>query len=546
VHEALAIVALAAALTAAVVRTRRVPEAAVALGGAALLLATGALTAAAARGEARALAPTLALLAGLLVLGDGCRRAGLFESLSLRLAAGARGEPLRLLALVFAAAAVVTAVLGLDATVVLLTPAVYAAAARVRALARPHLFACTHLANSASLLLPVSNLTNLLAFRATGLSFTRFAALMTLPWLAAIAAEWAGIRRRFAADLRGRGAAPGERPAALPRLPVAVLAATLAGLAAGSPLGVEPAWPVLAGAAVMLAAQRVPPREAVLAADPFVARVRARPRADRGGRNGQRARLGDRRARPGGRGAAGAAGRRDRRRRAREPAQQPARAAGAAAGGGRRGPGDGARRADRGERRAEPHLHGLAGDAAVAARAARARGGAGARRVRAPRRRDGAAGARRRYRRAVARLASPGMRVLVWVRAAGWEACADAAAALDGEIVLLAAEPGDPLGGAGQGLLGRHRPPPPPHDRLGGLADDAARELLAAARERLGRPAETLLRRGHVEHEVLAAAEGFDLLVLARDGGEPGPRSLHGPVRFVADHARCAVLLVWP
>ena len=87
---------------------------------------------------------------------------------------------------------------------------------------------------------------------------------------------------------------------------------------------------------------------------------------------------------------------------------------------------------------------------------------------------------------------------------------------------------------------------PPPHDRLEGLADEAARELLEAARARLGRPAETRLRRGHVEHEVLAAAEGFDLLVLARDGGEPGPRSLHGAVRFVADHARCAVLLVWP
>jgi hypothetical protein len=138
------------------------------------------------------------------------------------------------------------------------------------------------------------------------------------------------------------------------------------------------------------------------------------------------------------------------------------------------------------------------------------------------------------------------MRVLVWVRATGWEACADAAAALDGEVVLLAAEPDEALGGAGHGLLGRHRPPPPPHDRLAGLADEAAQELLAAARERLGRPAETLLRRGHVEHEVLAAAEGFDLLVLARDGGEPGPRSLRGPVRFVADHARCAVLLVWP
>ena len=48
---------------------------------------------------------------------------------------------------------------------------------------RPHLYACGHLANSASLLLPVSNLTNLLAFTAAGLGFGRFAGVMIpLPW----------------------------------------------------------------------------------------------------------------------------------------------------------------------------------------------------------------------------------------------------------------------------------------------------------------------------------------------------------------------------
>ena len=56
------------------------------------------------------------------------------------------------------------------------------------------MYACTHLANSASLLLPVSNLTNLLAFAASGLAFGRFAALMAVPWLAAIAVEYAVFR----------------------------------------------------------------------------------------------------------------------------------------------------------------------------------------------------------------------------------------------------------------------------------------------------------------------------------------------------------------
>src|SRR5919107_153001 len=83
------------------------------------------------RAAASDLGPTLAFLAALLVLADGCRAAGLFEALGAAIAAGARGRPRRLLAMVFAAAAGTTAVLSLDATVVLLTPVVFATAARL-------------------------------------------------------------------------------------------------------------------------------------------------------------------------------------------------------------------------------------------------------------------------------------------------------------------------------------------------------------------------------------------------------------------------------
>jgi arsenical pump membrane protein len=108
-------------------------------------------------------------------------------------------------------------VLSLDATVVLLTPVVFATAAGLRLRPKPHVYACTHLANTASLLLPVSNLTNLLAFRASGLSFARFGALMALPWLAAIAVEWLVLRRFFASDLAGRGQVARRRCPARPR-----------------------------------------------------------------------------------------------------------------------------------------------------------------------------------------------------------------------------------------------------------------------------------------------------------------------------------------
>jgi arsenical pump membrane protein len=252
VAEALALVALFAALGAAIVRHDRAPEALVALGGAAILIAVGVLSWTDARDEAGDLAPTLVVLAALLVLGDGCERAGLFDALAARMAYGARGSGVRLLALVFTAAAGVTAVLGLDATVVLLTPAAFAAAAKARLPSRPHVYACTHLANSASLLLPVSNLTNLLAFRASGLSFAHFAALMALPWAVAIAVEWVAFRRVFRDDLVARGREPGEAPP-LPRIPLGVLAFTLAGFLAAGPLGLDAAWPAAAGAALMVA-----------------------------------------------------------------------------------------------------------------------------------------------------------------------------------------------------------------------------------------------------------------------------------------------------
>src|SRR3954447_15477150 len=61
-------------------------------------------------------------------------------------------------------------------------------------------------------------------------------------------------------------------------------------------------------------------------------------------------------------------------------------------------------------------------------------------------------------------------------------------------------------------------------------------------------PATRLPRHGRVEHQVVQAAVGADLLICARDGhrGRLGPHSLAPTTRFVVDHALCPVLLVWP
>jgi arsenical pump membrane protein len=247
--EAVALLLLAGTLAFAVVRPRGLPEAVAAVPAAALAVALGILPAGRALRELRDLGPTIGFLAAVLVLAELCEREGLFEAAGHWMAGASMGRPVRLLSLVFAVGAAVTVVLSLDATVVLLTPVVFQTAARLRLRPKPQVYACTHLANSASLLLPVSNLTNLLAFRASGLSFVRFGALMWLPWLAAITVEWLALRSFFASDLVGRGTvSPEPRAGGAPRYAVAVLAVTLAGFGVASLLGVEEALVAALGA----------------------------------------------------------------------------------------------------------------------------------------------------------------------------------------------------------------------------------------------------------------------------------------------------------
>ena len=271
-----ALVVLAGTLAAAVSDARWASEAVIAVLGAGLLVTLGALSPSQAWDALGGLAPTAAFLAALLVLAEACRRAGLFDALGTWLAAGSRGSPSRLLALVFGVAAVVTAVLSLDATVLLLTPVVLATALRLRTAPRPHVYASAHLANSASLLLPVSNLTNLLAFHASGLSFARFAALMAAPWAGVIAVEWAVLRRTFRADLRSAGRGPDVERTPLPRFAVAVLALTLAGFCLSSLAGIAPLWVAVAGAVALSLRVRATPVQVARAASPeFVAFVLA-------------------------------------------------------------------------------------------------------------------------------------------------------------------------------------------------------------------------------------------------------------------------------
>jgi arsenical pump membrane protein len=248
----LSLVGLGATLAVAIVQPRWLPEAAVAIAVGAGLVAVGAVSVEGARHAVDRLAPTIGFLVALLLLADGCRREGLFRALGGVMARGSRGSPRRLLALVFAVASGVTVFLGLDPAIVLLTPVVLATATSLRISPKPDVYATVHLANSASLLLPVSNLTNLLVFNLSALSFIRFASMTLLPTLAAIGVEWVVLSRFFAAELgRPREAELATATPPLPRFALGVLGATLVGFLVSSPFGVQPVWVAAAGAAAI-------------------------------------------------------------------------------------------------------------------------------------------------------------------------------------------------------------------------------------------------------------------------------------------------------
>jgi arsenical pump membrane protein len=251
VHEVLALLALAALLITAVRRPKGLPEAIVAALAVGLLLAVGAVSFAEAKADVEQLGPVVGFLAAVLALAVCCDGEGVFRAAGALMARASRRSASRLLMAVVVLASVTTALLSLDTTVVLLTPVVVATLRANAAPPRPHLYATAHLANSASLLLPVSNLTNLLAFAVVPISFSRFAALMALPWLVAIAVETVGVRGVFRADFSSELAPPTGTDARLPVFATTVVAVTVLGFAVASTLGIAPVWVAAAGALVL-------------------------------------------------------------------------------------------------------------------------------------------------------------------------------------------------------------------------------------------------------------------------------------------------------
>ncbi|MGW2424213.1 SLC13 family permease [Streptomyces sp. NPDC001709] len=156
-----------------------------------LCVATGLLPTDSASDAMTRIAPLLAFLGTVIVLAELTSRAEVFDVLAARVARAGRGSYPLLFLLCVAFASVTTIALNLDTTAVLLTPVMLALASRVGIAPVPLAMTTVWLANTASLLLPVSNLTNLLAANRVALSPLGLAGRMWAPQLAALAVTMA-------------------------------------------------------------------------------------------------------------------------------------------------------------------------------------------------------------------------------------------------------------------------------------------------------------------------------------------------------------------
>jgi arsenical pump membrane protein len=143
-----------------------------------IFVATGLLPRAEADATIRRILPLLLFLGSVIVLAELTADASVFDVIAVRVAGLARGHYPALFVLCVFFAAATTTVLNLDTTAVLLTPVMLALARKAGIAVIPLAMTTVWLANTASLLLPVSNLTNLLAASRVALPAAAFASRM--------------------------------------------------------------------------------------------------------------------------------------------------------------------------------------------------------------------------------------------------------------------------------------------------------------------------------------------------------------------------------
>jgi arsenical pump membrane protein len=260
----IALVVLGVTLFLVLRRPRGLPESAGAVIGSALAIALGAAQPADALSGLRDTTGILVFLVASMVLAALADAAGVFHAAARLTLLTARGRGWLLFANLYCLGSAITLLLSLDVTAVVLTPLVCALVLPLRLDARPFVVAAAFVANTASLALPVSNLTNMLVYDLLGVGFWDFVRYLALPNLVALAVNLALLlwyfRHQIPGDLRVTFAVAEPHVSHGPthfsrffRWSAAVLGITAALLLVSGALG-WPFWPAALAGALLLTA----------------------------------------------------------------------------------------------------------------------------------------------------------------------------------------------------------------------------------------------------------------------------------------------------
>jgi len=208
----------------------------------------------------RAMLPALAFLCAGVPLAALLERLGFFDAVSIAIERRWRRVPIGALWIL---AAVTTAALNLDTTVVLLTPLYIRLARRGGVDPLPVAAIALFLAAFASSVIPVSNLTTLIAADRLHLSVADVFTHLALPSLAAVAVGWWAFRRRHHVQLQP--SAPGEIDQRALRVGSIVVLGLLVGFIGGPVVHLAP-WmvAVIADLALVVITRFVPWRDVPL------------------------------------------------------------------------------------------------------------------------------------------------------------------------------------------------------------------------------------------------------------------------------------------
>ena len=206
-----------------------------------------------------AVAPLFAFLTAALTLAALAEQSGLSTNAASMLARWARGNTMRLYALVCVLSGVVTSIVSLDGAVVVMVPLVRVLSGRFRAPFAPLFLGVVVVANASSVAVPQGNPTNLVVMGLAGLSPGSFAAHMVGPGVVAAVVSASAIalwQRRQLSQARlvsrpARTPLTREERRALGAIVVTGLVCWLAPV-----LGVAPWWPSAAMAGVLVLLHR--------------------------------------------------------------------------------------------------------------------------------------------------------------------------------------------------------------------------------------------------------------------------------------------------